>query len=138
MYYGFHLYFPSDKWRRKWQPTPMFLPGESQGREPGGLLSLGLHRVGHDWSDLAAAAVTDDIEHVLMCLLAICKSSLEKCLFQSFANLKIFNYENNLDYIIVYLLIKDLQVHYNWYKSLFGYVIYDYLLLSVFLPPLSL
>ena len=25
-------------------------------REPGGLPSLGLHRVGHDWSDLAAAA----------------------------------------------------------------------------------
>ena len=25
--------------------------------EPGGLPSLGLHRVGHDWSDLAAAAV---------------------------------------------------------------------------------
>ena len=25
-------------WRRKWQPTPVFLPGESQGRgEPGGL-----------------------------------------------------------------------------------------------------
>ena len=42
-------------WRRKWQPTPVFLPGESQGREPGGLLSMGSHRVGHDWSDLAAA-----------------------------------------------------------------------------------
>ena len=26
--------------------------------EPGGLPSLGLHRVGHDWSDLAAAAAT--------------------------------------------------------------------------------
>ena len=26
--------------------------------EPGGLLSLGSHRVGHDWSDLAAAAYT--------------------------------------------------------------------------------
>ena len=24
--------------------------------EPGRLLSMGLHRVGHDWSDLAAAA----------------------------------------------------------------------------------
>ena len=35
-------------WRRKWQPTPVFLPGESQGREPGGLPSMGLHRVGHD------------------------------------------------------------------------------------------
>ena len=34
----------------------MILPGESQGRgEPGGLLSLGSHRVGHDWSYLAAA-----------------------------------------------------------------------------------
>ena len=43
-------------WRRKWQPTPVFLPGESQGRGPGGLPSLGSHRVGHDWSDLAAAA----------------------------------------------------------------------------------
>ena len=42
-------------WRRKWQPTPVFLPGESQGRGTG-LLSMGSHRVGHDWSDLAAAA----------------------------------------------------------------------------------
>ena len=40
-------------WRRKWQPTSVFLPGMG---EPGGLLSMGLHRVGHDWSDLAAAA----------------------------------------------------------------------------------
>ena len=43
-------------WRRKWQPTPVFLPGESQGRGSRGLPSLGSHRVGHDWSDLAAAA----------------------------------------------------------------------------------
>ena len=44
-------------WRRKWQPTPVFLPGESQGRwQPGGLPSVGSHRVGHDRSDLAAAA----------------------------------------------------------------------------------
>ena len=29
-------------WRRKWQPTPVFLPGESQGqRKPNGLLSTG-------------------------------------------------------------------------------------------------
>ena len=47
-------------WRRRWQPTPVFLPGESQGRgEPGGLLSTGSHRVGHDWSDLAAAAAAE-------------------------------------------------------------------------------
>ena len=43
-------------WRRKWQPTPVFLPGESQGWEPGGLPSMGSHRVRHNWSDAAAAA----------------------------------------------------------------------------------
>ena len=89
--------------RRQWRPTPVLLPGESQGRgslvgctmgslsrtrlsnftftfhfhalekklanhssilawriprtwEPGGLPSMGSHRVGHDWSDSAAAA----------------------------------------------------------------------------------
>ena len=42
-------------WRRQWQPTPVFLPGESQGqRSPGGLPSMWSHRIGHDWSDLAA------------------------------------------------------------------------------------
>ena len=49
--------FTFKHWRRKWQSTPVFLPRESQGRgEPGGLPSVGSHRVGHDWSDLAAAA----------------------------------------------------------------------------------
>ena len=39
------------------KPTPVFLPGESQGTgEPGGLPPMGSHRVGHDWSNLAAAA----------------------------------------------------------------------------------
>ena len=28
----FTFTFPFMQWRRKWQPTPMFLPGESQGR----------------------------------------------------------------------------------------------------------
>ena len=42
--------------RRKWQPTPVFLPGESQGR--GSLVGCRLwgHTVRHNWSDLAAAA----------------------------------------------------------------------------------
>ena len=37
-------------WRRKWQPTPVFLPGESPWtKEPGGLQSMGLQRVRHNW-----------------------------------------------------------------------------------------
>ena len=50
------------QWRRKWQPTPVFLPENScplriSGTgEPGGLPSMGSHRVRHNWSNLAAAA----------------------------------------------------------------------------------
>ena len=41
-------------WRRKWQPTPLFLPGESHGfsgipQEPGRLQSIGSQRVGQNW-----------------------------------------------------------------------------------------
>ena len=41
--------------RRTWQPTSVFLPGESnrQTEKPGGLQSKGPQKVGHDWSDLA-------------------------------------------------------------------------------------
>ena len=32
----------SRSWKRKWQPTPVFLPGKTYGQEePGGLLSIG-------------------------------------------------------------------------------------------------
>ena len=37
-------------WKRTWQPTPVFLPGESpQTEEPGRLQSMGSQRVGHNW-----------------------------------------------------------------------------------------
>ena len=52
-------FFTFMHWRRKWQPTPVFLPGESQGRRSlVGCRLMGSHRVGHDWSDLAVAAAT--------------------------------------------------------------------------------
>ena len=43
-------------WRRKWQSTPVFLPGESQGWRCLVSCHLWDRRVRHDWSDLAAAA----------------------------------------------------------------------------------
>ena len=52
-------------WRRKWQPTPVFLPGESQGQgEP----SMGSHRVGHDWSNLAVTGASA----IAVCMLSGC------------------------------------------------------------------
>ena len=44
-------------WRRKWQPTRVLawrIPGTG---EPGGLPSMGSHRVRHAWSDSAGATI---------------------------------------------------------------------------------
>ena len=43
-------------WRKKWQPTPVFLRRIPWIEEPGGLQAMGSQRVGHDSSDLAEAA----------------------------------------------------------------------------------
>ena len=42
-------------WRRAWQPTPVFFPGESHKQRNLAVSwqSIGLQRVGYDWSDLA-------------------------------------------------------------------------------------
>ena len=44
-------------WWKAWQPAPVFLPAECPWtEEPGGLQSIRLQRVGHDWSKLAHIA----------------------------------------------------------------------------------
>ena len=44
--------------RRIWQPTPVFLLGESKDRGTSGLQFIGLQRIGHDWSNLAHTNTT--------------------------------------------------------------------------------
>ena len=43
----FDLWIGKIPWRRKRQPSPVFLPGKSHGQES---LAMGLQRVGHDWA----------------------------------------------------------------------------------------
>ena len=38
---GFDPWIGKIPWRRAWQPTPVFLPGESHGQEPDRLQSMG-------------------------------------------------------------------------------------------------
>ena len=48
---GFDPWTGKIPWRRAWQPTPVFLPGESHGqRSPAGYSPEG-RRVRHDWSN---------------------------------------------------------------------------------------
>ena len=58
-------------WRRKWQATPVFLSGESQGWESlVGCRLWGRTELGHDWGDLAAAAAAHTTKVVLKFLQA--------------------------------------------------------------------
>ena len=46
---GFDPWVGKIPWRKAWQPTPVFLSGESPWtEEPGRLQPMGLERVGHD------------------------------------------------------------------------------------------
>ena len=46
------LWEDTSSWERKWQPTPVFLPGKSHGRRSlvGYSQSVGSQRVGHGWA----------------------------------------------------------------------------------------
>ena len=57
--------FPFMHWRRKWQPTPVFLPGESQGR---GSLA-GCRLWGHTESDTTEATQQQQQQQHTVCLL---------------------------------------------------------------------
>ena len=49
--HGFDPWVRKTPWRRKWQPTPVFLPGKLHGqRSPGRLQSMGLQRLRHNWA----------------------------------------------------------------------------------------
>ena len=54
-------------WRRAWQATPVSLPGEPQGQEPGRLWSTGSQRVGHYWSNVAHTPTWFDTTFVFLC-----------------------------------------------------------------------
>ena len=54
---------------RKWQPVPAFLPGSLMEEEPGGLQSIGLQRVKHNWVKHTHEVSALVVSTVLCCLL---------------------------------------------------------------------
>ena len=46
--YRFNPWVRKIPWRKAWQPTPVFLPGESMDRGAWQTMYTGLQRVGHD------------------------------------------------------------------------------------------
>ena len=58
---SFNPWVGKTPWRRAWQPTPVFVSGEPHGRRSlAGYQSIGLQRVGHEWSNLAHSTHTDN------------------------------------------------------------------------------
>ena len=65
---GFDPWVEKIPWRRKWQPTPVFLPGESHGQRSLTGYSPWATRVGHDWSDLQRTHTSHFLIKVLVVL----------------------------------------------------------------------
>ena len=54
--HGFNLWVGKILWRRKWQPTSVFLPGKSHGEESGALRSMGSQK---HWTQLSTDLHSD-------------------------------------------------------------------------------
>ena len=80
------IFFTFMHWRRKWQPTPVFLPGESQGR---GRL-LGCHLWGRTESDTTEVTLQQQQQQVVSVnpIPLICPSFI-KYIFMTFAHFSI-------------------------------------------------
>ena len=77
-------------WRRKWQPTPLFLPGKSQGQ--GSL--MGCHLWGHTELDMTEVTYKQQQVFIAACDFSICSeqgllSNGSALAFQSCASLNV-------------------------------------------------
>ena len=62
--YGFNPWVRKIPWTRAWQPTPVFLPGESHGQRSLVGFSPWGHRVGRYWRNWACTAHTAEMVQV--------------------------------------------------------------------------
>ena len=66
---GFYPWVGKIPWKRAWQPTPVFLPGESpRTEEPGRLQSTKSQRVEHDWATKHSTAQTKFPAGLFVCM----------------------------------------------------------------------
>ena len=103
------------------------IPGTA---EPGGLPSMGSHRVGHDWSDLAAAAA---LQLQILCLKVRVHHSSSKAHFSIFFTMQSFVLDSQ--FILIIISIKVLvpvraPAYINISTSCFYYFSLDFLLLK--------
>ena len=80
-------------WRRKWQPTPVFLLGESKWTEkPCRWELVGLQRDGNDWSDFSLVQTLSRVWLFVTSSTAACQASLS--ITNSWSLLKLMSVES--------------------------------------------
>ena len=84
-------------WRRKWQPTAVFMSGKSHEQEPVGLQSMGLQS-GTQLTDLAHSVYVNPKLLIYLCL--------PTCSTISFDNHSLFSISSN--YLLLMFLLSDI------------------------------
>ena len=79
---GFNLWVGKIPWIREWQPTPVFLPGKSQGQESGGLQSMGsqsvrYNRVTNTHTQHKLDGMIQNVKNISM--IFVCQSPKRSC-----------------------------------------------------------
>ena len=123
-------------WRRKWQTHSSVLAWRIPGTgEPGGLPSMGSHRVGHNWSDLAAAAAAASTGYRAMCSETwnIWVSMLLKTETFKNTHIKVFQIRyqwlNKSSYLKILCVIATSHLwQFNW---IFVFILFIYLFLAM-------
>ena len=70
---GFNPWVGKIPWRRKWQPTPVFLPRESHEWGSWQATVITLQRVRHDWSNLTQYIYSQNPKYTIIDLFPSCE-----------------------------------------------------------------
>ena len=125
---GFNFWVGKIPWRRKWQPTPVFLPGELHGQKslPG---HRGLQRVRHDWVTntftFTVHIFTSLVKFIHKCFI-LCDGIMYETVFCFILNCLFKVYRNTTEFLYINIMFCNFAQLIS--SNRYSWVIWDFIL----------